>query len=52
MSEKTKVVKIVDRVIFVFIIIFLLSLTNSIFVNQIGYYIALLLLIFKFVITK
>ena len=52
MSEKTKVVKIVDRVIFVFIIIFLLSLTNSIFVNQIGYYIALLLLLFKFVITK
>ncbi|MCH7828226.1 MAG: O-antigen ligase family protein, partial [Bacteroidetes bacterium] len=52
MSEKTKVVKIVDKLIFVFIIIFLLSLTNSIFVNQIGYYIALLLLLFKFVITK
>lgn len=52
MSEKAKAVKIIDRLIFVFIIIFLLSLTNSIFVNQLGYYLALLLLLFKFVITK
>ncbi len=52
MSNKTKAVRIIDKTIFVFIIIFLLSLTNSIFANQVGYYLALLLLLFKFVITK
>jgi len=33
-------------------IIFLLSLTNSIFVNQVGYFGSLLLLLFKYFITK
>lgn len=52
MNEETKAVKIIDKLIFFFIIIFLLSLTNSIFVNQIGYYFALILLLIKFAVTK
>ena len=52
MSEETRAVKIIDKLIFVFIIIFLLSLTNSIFANQIGYYFALILLLIKFAVTK
>jgi hypothetical protein len=44
--------KILDKAIFVFIIIFLLTLTNSIFLNQIGYYGALVLILFKFYKTK
>ena len=44
--------KILDNAIFLFIIVFLLSVSNSIFVNQIGYYGALILILFKAVITK
>ena len=52
MSVETKSVKIIDKLIFIFVIIFLLSLTNSIFANQLGYYLALLLLLIKFAVTK
>lgn len=53
MSEnKSKTVKILDSTIFVFIVIFLLSISNSIFVNQIGYYGALILILIRFGITK
>lgn len=47
-----KTTRIIDNLIYVFIIIFLLSLTNSIFVNQIGYYGSLLLLLLRYFITK
>ncbi len=52
MNEQSKSVKIIDKLIFVFIIIFLLSLTNSIFANQLGYYLALILLLVKFSVTR
>jgi hypothetical protein len=41
-----------DRLIFGFIVIFLLSMTNSIFLNQIGYFGALLVLLIKWYRTK
>ncbi|HPN37105.1 MAG TPA: O-antigen ligase family protein [Melioribacteraceae bacterium] len=43
---------LLDKIIFVFIVIFLVTLTNSIFLNQIGYYGALILLLYKFYATK
>jgi O-antigen ligase len=43
---------IIDKLIFFFVIIFLASLTNSIFLNQLGYYGALLLMLAKFFISK
>ena len=53
MPEKNaSTIKILDSAIFVFIIIFLLSVSNSIFVNQIGYYGALVLILVKAAITK
>ncbi|QQS36321.1 MAG: O-antigen ligase family protein [Ignavibacteriales bacterium] len=45
-------VKNIDRLIFIFFLLFLVSLTNSIFVNQVGYFGALLLVLFRFIITK
>ncbi len=50
--DNSKKIKIIDSAIFVFIVIFLVSLTNSIFVNQIGYYGALVLVLVKYYITK
>ena len=53
MPEKNaSTIKILDSAIFVFIIVFLLSVSNSIFVNQIGYYGALVLILVKAAITK
>lgn len=49
-SEKR--IKIIDYTIFVFTIIFLASLSNSIFVNQIGYFGALFFLLVRFAITR
>lgn len=43
---------ILDKIIFVFIIIFLLSATNSIFASQIGYFGALILILIKYFVTK
>lgn len=51
MPKSSTTVRIIDIAIFVFVILFLASLTNSIFVNQIGYYGALLLLIVKYFLT-
>lgn len=51
MPKSSKTARIIDVAIFVFVILFLASLTNSIFVNQIGYYGALLLLIIKYFLT-
>lgn len=47
-----KISNLIDKTIFVFSIIFILSLTNSIFINQIGYYGALLALLLKYFIEK
>jgi hypothetical protein len=53
MSEnKSHKVNILDSAIYVFIIIFLLSISNSIFINQIGYYGALILILIKTYVTK
>ena len=51
-ENNSSTVKIIDKAIFVFIIIFLLSISNSIFVNQIGYYGALILILVKAAVTK
>lgn len=52
MNKNERFLRMLDKTIYVFVIIFLLSLTNSIFVNQIGYYGALLLLFLKYSITR
>lgn len=44
--------KYIDHLIFFFIVIFLLSLSNSIFVNQLGYYGALILILIKAAVNK
>jgi O-antigen ligase len=45
-------ISIIDKLIFLFFIIFLLSLTNSIFINQVGYYGSLLLILYKYFISR
>ncbi|MGE5680938.1 MAG: O-antigen ligase family protein [Bacillota bacterium] len=52
MTENNKTISIIDKLIFGLVILFLLSLTNSIFVNQLGYYGALLLILIRFALTK
>ncbi len=47
MRQNLKQNKLIDYTIFGFLIIFVLTLNNSIFLNQIGYFGALLTLIFK-----
>ena len=49
---KTETKKILDGLIYFFIVLFLLSLTNSIFVNQIGYYFALIFILVRYSVTK
>ncbi len=51
-DNKKNSIVIIDRIISFFIIIFLLSLTNSIFVNQIGYFGALIFILIKVFISK
>mgnify|MGYP001627353219 FL=1 len=51
-SNNERVVEILDRTGFVFLFIFAASLTTSIFVNQIGYFGALLILIVRFLVQK
>jgi hypothetical protein len=51
-DNKTRLIKILDNTIIFFFIVFLLSLTDSIFINQVGYYGALLLFIARWFITK
>lgn len=48
-SSKTT---LLDKFIFGFVVIFAASLTNSIFINQIGYYGALILLLYKYFYKK
>lgn len=50
--EKSKTIKILDGMVYFFMVLFLLSLTNSIFVNQIGYYFALIVILVRLAITK
>jgi len=52
MKENTAAIKIIDKSIFVFLFLFFASLMNSIFVNQIGYFGALIFLLVRFWITK
>jgi len=49
---KSFILKYIDQAIFYFFVIFLLSLSNSIFVNQLGYYGALILILIKFALSK
>jgi O-antigen ligase len=46
--DEIKSLSLIDKIIFFFLILFLGSLTNSIFVNQLGYYGALVTLLVKF----
>jgi hypothetical protein len=52
MEPNKKNVKILDRFIAFFIILFLLSISNSIFVNQLGYFGALILILARYFITR
>ena len=52
MKNENKTIKIIDSSILFFIVLFLLSLSNSIFVNQLGYYGALLLIVFRYFLTR
>lgn len=45
-------INIIDKLIYFFSIVFLCSLTNSIFVNQLGYYSTLILILIRFYLTK
>jgi hypothetical protein len=49
---RSKKVRIVDNLVLFFWLLFLASLTNSIFINQVGYYGVLLLLLFRYYLTK
>lgn len=49
---KNRMINIIDKLIYFFSIVFLLSLTNSIFVNQIGYYFSLIFIVLRFYLTK
>lgn len=51
-SNHERIVEILDRIGFVFLFIFAASLTTSIFVNQIGYFGALLILLIRFLVQK
>lgn len=51
-ERKNSYIKILDSAIAFFFVIFLLSLSNSIFVNQLGYYGALILILIKWSVTK
>ena len=51
MPEKRNLL-LIDRIILFFMVLFLAALTNSIFLNQVGYYGALLALFARYFITK
>lgn len=51
-SNSERTIEILDRAGFVFLFIFAASLTTSIFVNQIGYFGALLILLTRFLVQK
>ncbi len=51
-KDKSNQIKIIGKLIFWLIILFLIMLTHSIFPNQIGYFILLMLFAYLFLITK
>ncbi len=51
-SNHERAIENLDRTGFVFLFIFAASLTTSIFVNQIGYFGALLILLVRFIVQK
>lgn len=51
-DQETKDYKILDWIILSLFVVFILSLSNSIFVNQIGYFGALLLILLKAFLTR
>ncbi len=51
-GRNTKTQEILDKAIIVFVIIFIASLNNSIFINQIGYFGALLLMLISMAISR
>ncbi len=52
MPEKRKLIERIDQFVLFFMILFLATLTNSIFLNQLGYYGALVLFLARYFITK
>jgi len=46
------IIGIIDKLIYFFLIIFLCSLTNSIFLNQVGYYLSLILIVVRFYLNR
>lgn len=52
MEILNKKIALIDKLIYLFAILFLATLNNSIFLNQFGYFIPLLLLLLKFYLTK
>lgn len=52
MVEKEKLLEKIDQFVFFFMILFLTTLTNSIFLNQLGYYGAFVLLVARYFISK
>jgi O-antigen ligase len=52
LNQNNRMISIIDKLIYFFSIVFLLSLTNSIFVNQIGYYFSLIFIVVRFYLTR
>ena len=52
MIEQDKNYVWIDRLIYFFVIMFLSTLTNSIFFNQLGYYGALILILIKYYLNR
>ncbi|MCU7493945.1 MAG: hypothetical protein HF314_03115 [Ignavibacteria bacterium] len=52
MENKNSVIRVLDKVIFACAILFLVSTNNSIFVNQLGYYGALLCILIEYFLRK
>ncbi|MFA5806507.1 MAG: O-antigen ligase family protein [Melioribacteraceae bacterium] len=52
LNQRNRMISIIDKLIYFFSIVFLLSLTNSIFVNQIGYYFSLIFIVVRFYLTR
>ena len=52
LDQDNKIYNIIDWIILSFFVIFILSLSNSIFINQIGYFGALLFILLKIFLTR
>ena len=51
-ENKTNLIRFLDGTILFFMVLFVLSLSNSIFVNQIGYFGALVFVLVRYAVTK